>query len=376
MEGLLRRLPPLAPDYSGASGVFFTLGGIIMLNGADGCVGNVTGYDEPRFFDHSPFIYSTGLREMQAITGDEEVLKKKIDLVLGEKDIPFIVILGTPNSAVIASDHAGVASIVRRDRKVPVFPMNTTGMLTYEQGASAAFLELAKTFPKTSGQGGGVHILGASPLDYWGERQVDNMIQALEEEGVQVTGVWGMDGSLETIEAGAEADAILVVSFAGLAAARYMRRRWGIPFTSGVPVGREQTLRLVGLLCGETKEHNFGPVSNNGSGEKALIIGDQIWASSIREYLMLEGRFSQVATASLFSLDKEYKTEDDFQAGSEEELDSLIRNFRPNLVIGDPLFKTFCPEAAMDFVEVPHLAVSSRIYWDHDAVYTGLNLSF
>ena len=376
MEGLLQKLPPLAPDYSGVSGVFFSLGGVIILNGADGCIGNVTGYDEPRFFDHPPYIYSTGLREVQAITGDEETLRKKIDSVLGDREIPFVVILGTPNSAIIASDHVGVSKILRRDTEIPVFPMNTSGIVSYEHGASQAFLELAKAFSAPTEHIGGVHIVGAAPLDYWDGRQVDEMKNALENQGLEVTGVWGMDNSLTTIEKSPGAEVNLVVSFSGLQAARYMRQEWDIPYVVGVPAGKKQTQRLALELRGHADERMVDTEKANGNGRTALIIGDQVWTSSIREYLCVEKNFSLARSVSLFSLDREILTDDDYHADSEEELTEMIHSFRPDVIIGDPLFRSFVSDNRTSFIGVPHLAVSSRIHWDHDVVYAGERLSF
>lgn len=383
MKGLLKILPPLAPDYSGASSVLYTLGGAIIINGADGCIGNVTGYDEPRFFDHNTHIYSSGLREVNAITGDEETLKQKIDNSVGEQDINFITILGTPNSAVIASDHKGVANILRRGIRIPVFPINTTGFKTYENGASDSYLELAKHFIKMVPKVGGINIIGASTMDFWNNNQVEAMISSFENRGIRINGIWGTDNNLKSIENALAAKVNLVVSYSGLKTARYMEKKYGMPYIAGVPAGRQFTDCLVEMFHSpESYSNNYPDFkgSSNSEEKRALVIGDQIWSRSIRAYLGLEKGINDVYTASFFSLDRALKTEKDIRIESEKQLKKFIGELKPDIVIGDPLCRGFVKAEGLqkdiEFIDCPHPAVSSRIHWDHDVIYTGEKLSF
>jgi nitrogenase molybdenum-cofactor synthesis protein NifE len=385
MKGLLKILPPLAPDYSGASSVLYTLDGTIMINGADGCIGNVTGYDEPRFFDYNTHIYSSGLREVKAITGDEEILKKKIENSVGDKPVNFIAILGTPNSAVIASDHKGVAGIIHRDRKIPVFTINTTGIDTYEKGAANAYLELARNFVYEVPRLGGVNIIGASPMDYWDTRQLDSIIQSLENRGLKINGVWGSGNSLDSIKNTLAADSNLVISYSGLKAARSLQRKYGIPFVTGVPIGCSESDRIAFELktVSGISVHavsGFGKMREKAAerhfGERVVVIGDQIWARSLGNCLKEEHGVSEVYTASFFSLDNSIKTEKDIFIESEKELKRLISELVPDTVFGDPLCKGFLDSDVTRFIEIPHPAVSSRIHWEHEVIYAGDSPSF
>lgn len=144
----------------------------------------------------------------------------------------------------------------------------------------------------------------------------------------------------------------------------------------GVPAGKKQTQRLALELRGHAVERMVDPETANGNGRTALIIGDQVWTSSIREYLCVEKNFSLARSVSLFSLDREILTDDDYHADSEEELTEMIHSFRPDVIIGDPLFRSFVSDNRTSFICVPHLAVSSRIHWDHDVIYAGERLSF
>ena len=93
-----------------------------------------------------PIFIQAAYVSLKAITGDEEILEKKIRNSVGEQAVNFIAILGTPNSAVIASDHKGVASILQQGNTIPVFTINTTGIETYENGAFISIPGTCTTF--------------------------------------------------------------------------------------------------------------------------------------------------------------------------------------------------------------------------------------
>ena len=86
MRGLLKYLAPFAPDQSGACGVLYELGGILVICDAGGCTGNVCGFDEPRWFLEKSRIFSAGLRDMDAILGKDDLLAKKLGKILKTMD--------------------------------------------------------------------------------------------------------------------------------------------------------------------------------------------------------------------------------------------------------------------------------------------------
>ncbi len=391
MKGLLKIIPPLAPDYAGSSSVLYTLGGAIIINGADGCIGNVTGYDEPRFFDYKTHIYSSGLREYKAITGDEEILKDKINNSVGDKDINFITILGTPNSAVIASDHKGVANIIRRGKNVPVFTISTTGIETYEKGASNAYLELAKNFIREVPKTGGINIIGASPMDLWDHRQIEAIKESLEKRGLTINGIWGYDDKIESVKNTLASDVNLVVSWSGLKLARHLKNKYKMPFVTGVPIGTTESDRIARALkeavSGNSEEIESSPKTENAQntgpakyGKTILIIGDQIWTNSLRNCLAAEYGATKISTATFFSLDAKLKTENDYLIESERHIKQLIKDLNPDTVIGDPLCEGFISKTEKEdsprFIGVPHPAVSSRMHWNHDVIYAGEQPNF
>ncbi|SFI21564.1 Nitrogenase component 1 type Oxidoreductase [Tindallia magadiensis] len=374
MKTILTKLPPLAPDYSGASAAFYSLGGVIILNGADGCIGNVTGYDEPRFFEEPSHIFSSGLREIHAITGDEEVLLEKIRKAQIRENIQFIVILGTPTSAVIASDHESISKMVMAEKSIPVIPLNTTGIETYEKGSALAFETIAKNWASSEQPAqGAVNILGATPMDYWSLNQIMEIKEALESHGQRVNSIWGMDGQgLDSIKRSLNAQVNLVISISGLKAAKYLKQKYDMPYVVGVPVGKESTKALVDQL-----KNPSAPVERreekNSIPPAGLIIGEQVWANAFRDYLEKEKAMSSLQVCSLFQMEKAYCREGDKQIDSEEELEMMAETHSYPVVVGDPFFQSIFTSDKTNFYSAPHLAVSSRISWGHDVLYTGLS---
>ena len=86
MKKFLKYMSPFAPDQSGACGVFYELGGLIIICDAGGCAGNICGFDEPRWFDKKSAVFSAGLRDMDAIMGSDIFIRS---LFMGMTPILF-----------------------------------------------------------------------------------------------------------------------------------------------------------------------------------------------------------------------------------------------------------------------------------------------
>lgn len=371
MRGLIRKLPPFAPDYSGVNGVFGQLGGVSLIGGADGCIGNVTGYDDPRFFEGN-MIFSSGLRNIRAITGEEDVMKEKIDDLKISRDIPFILVMSTPTTAVIASDYKGLGKIISQEKEVPVISLSTTGMETYEVGIEKGLYELGKKFVKaTDGPREGVNIIGCTPLDYWGANQIENIRCAIEKHGNKINSFWSVKGGIKEIEKTLKGAVNLVVSTGAVKVAKYLEKEYGIPYIVDVPVGQVNSEILAGLLLNKNLTRTYVDKSEKRS-DKVLIIGEQVWANAFRKYMAYEKGFENIKVVSYFKMLEDYMSQGDIKMNTEKDLEEIVLDYQANIVIGDPFYKKFFKELdKVKFIEVPHLAVSSRLYWDHQINYVG-----
>ena len=375
IKGLLRKLPPFSPDYSGVNSVFGQLGGITIIGGADGCIGNVAGYDDPRFFEGNR-IFSSGLRNIRAITGDEEMVKKKIEDLKIEGDIPFVLVLATPTSAVIASDYKGLSKILCKEKNIPVISIGTNGMDTYEIGMEKALYQLALNFVKDyDGPRKGVNIIGCTPLNYWGIQQYGEIKKSLESRGVEINSVWSMEGGIENIEKTLEGSINLIVSEGAIKTAKYLEKKYNMPYVVGVPIGKKYGDFIAKQLIQKNEELKVLKDESEKNEKTFLIVGEQVWANSFRNYLKLEYGIKKVKVASFFRMNEDFTEDEDVYLERERNLSEIIEEYAPDFLVGDPFYGKFISDFdKTNFVEIPHLAVSSRLYWDHKILYVGDNV--
>lgn len=368
MDKLLRVLPPFAPDYSGSCSALFELGGMLVINDAAGCTGNYTGFDEPRWYGSSSAVFSTGLREMDAILGDDKKLINKVISAAKDLKPEFIALMGSPVPMVIGTDTVGIARELEAQMKIPVFGFNTCGIAYYDSGVSEAFVKIAEIFlgDKADTVKNSINILGATPLDMGITGMLQDIRTLLEANGYAVLSSWAMDTEIGLLKKAVNAEKNLVVSWSGLALARYMEKKYNIPYVAGIPVGKETSKRFIAELKEDKKPFFDGEDSSfDNTGGETLIIGEQIFSNSLREYLRKEMGIEKVQVASFFSMEGRFMEKGDFFIRNEEYFEKYMEEHRYENVIGDPLFRQLIPEkAASSYFELAHVAVSSRIHWN------------
>lgn len=376
MKQLFKKLPPFAPDYSGVCSALFELGGVSVIMDASGCTGNYTGYDEPRWYEGAGRVFCSGVREMDAVMGDEERLVNKVNEYLATHNAAFIAILGSPVPMVIGTDYISLAREMEQRFGIPAFAFDTSGMFHYDKGASQAFMEIAKRFLKPSVDKipNGINLIGTTPLDMGSPENLETLKLVLQERGYRVVSSWSMDTSLASVSASSSAALNLVVSNSGLEAARFMKKALGIPFLAGLPVGQKGTemlfQRMKSLMDGLQGGAAAYPERSNNF--KALVIGEQISANGLRECLKLDFDFQYVNVASFFNLDKEFIEPGDRSLECEADLTRLTEEKRYDLIIGDPLYKDLINlNTETAYLELPHIAVSSKIHWQEKNVIIG-----
>ncbi|HSV56735.1 MAG TPA: hypothetical protein VLH39_06470 [Magnetospirillaceae bacterium] len=96
MSTTLFTLPPLSPDYSGAVSVLHDMRALTVIHDASGCTGTYCGYDEPRWYDGSSPIFCSGLREFDAVLGNDEKLLAKLASAQAHVQAPFAAVIGSP----------------------------------------------------------------------------------------------------------------------------------------------------------------------------------------------------------------------------------------------------------------------------------------
>ncbi|MBU1053850.1 MAG: oxidoreductase [Proteobacteria bacterium] len=379
MKGLYKVLPPFAPDYSGVCSVLFELGGIVVIHDAGGCTGNFTGFDEPRWYGSTSAVFSSGLREIDTVIGDDEKVLKKLEDAVCSLERQFVAIVGTPTTMVIGTDYAALSHILTQRTGIPALMFDTTGMNYYDYGASLAFLEIARRFVKSGPTivEAGINIIGATPLDMGNGRQVKKLTSLLADSGFKVISCWSMGSNLDEIACSAQARLNIVVSRSGLEAARYMEREYGVPYFAGIPIGRKSTLKFISTIhsmLGLAFESDTQQVSNDPVAgiRNVLVIGEQVMCNAIRDCLRIDLKIAKVTVGSFFGMDQALMEKGDLHFECEDDLTDLTIENHFDVIVADPLYYDLSVSAKKSyFITFPHLAVSSRLHWDSSLDYIG-----
>lgn len=371
MSKLCISLPPFAPDYSGAASALFDMGGMIVVHDASGCTGNYTGYDEPRWYGSNSAVFCSGLRHMDAVLGNDDVLINKIVEAAKELNPKFIAILGSPVPMVIGTDFNGIANEIEYVTGIPSIGLPTRGLSYYGKGVSDALVQLMEKFVNNKEEmiSGTINLLGITPLDFYINSNAEDFKKLFEENEIPVLASFSMGMQIENMQISTAAQLNVAVSQSGVQFAEYMKRKYNIPYIAVTPIGNGgvalQTVRDA--LAGNTKIYT--PVTENA---EILIVGEQIINNSIREYLQKEYSSKAITVANLFDVSKEYMAKNDVVVKNETQLRKMINAGNYKTIIGDPMVKQLiCSENAenIHFHELPHVAISSKVHWEEYKVF-------
>ena len=343
MKGLRKYLTPFAPDQSGAVSVLYELGGILVICDAGGCVGNVCGFDEPRWFSRKSAIFSAGLRDMDAILGRDDRLVAKLTSAVEKLDVAFAAIIGTPVPAVIGTDYKALGRMTEKKTGLPVLTIDTNGMDLYDKGQEKAWLALFKKFAVDAMpvEKGKVGIIGATPQDLSDLSAGDKLRQVFAEDGKQAV-CYGMGDGLEAVKQAASVEYNLVVSPSALETAKYLQKQFGTPYRVGYP--------LVETMLPEL----------DYTGKRVLIVHQQVLANALREELRARGA-SEVKVCSWFDMKSELREEGDVYLKEEDDFTELAAGSQWDVIIADNCMAAMTPKFAGQFIWIRHFAVSGKL---------------
>ena len=364
MEQLWITLPAFAPDYSGVCSAMFDLKGLTVVHDASGCTGNYTGYDEPRWYGSESKIFCSGLREIDAVLGNDEKLIHNI-LKTGELVHPTIyTVVGSPVPMVIGTDTKGIAHELEATTGVPAFGFDTNGLGLYHTGVSDAMCRLINRFTEKSDTKveRGINILGTTPLDFSANENAQDLRNRLEDWGFNVLGQMMMGASIEQIRNLDQAVVNLVVTSSGLEAAKLLEKKFSIPYVVGMPLANDTGVKE--LLEQTIQDNKSRKLLNEAGTGDVLIICEQVLGNSLRNLLLKRYRKIRVTVGTFFDLNEEIAAQGDINITSEEKLIKVLESGQYSTLVGDPLFEELLEDiGGMQFVGIPHVAVSSKLYW-------------
>ncbi len=336
MDNLSFMLPACTPDLGGAVSMLAELGGMVIVHDAAGCMENYIVYDEPRWFGMDSMIYSSSLVELDAVLGNDEPLISGAVKAAQSLNPAFIAIVGSPVPAVTGMDLSGIAAEIEFRSGIPGFALSCSGFKPYQQGAGAALKELVQRFAQPADpEPGSMNLLGATPLDFTPE-QLAWTRNLLTDAGWNVRGTFCMGTSLEDIKGMARAQHNLVISEAGLPAAKWLKRKFGTPFTCCVPFTTEMA------ACSAQTDFRL---SDPDATPHILIAGEPIFAQSLA-FALKQAHGAAALTVS--------------DTLSEAELTRHLSKHW-DLVVADPLCQALCSPGTA-FFAWPHPALSSHLY--------------
>ena len=367
------QLPPFAPDYSGVCSVFFELGGMIIIHDAAGCTGNYTGFDEPRWYGSNSEVFCSGLRQIDAILGnDEKFIQRALDAAAVQKP-NFICMTGSPAPMIIGTDFDGIAAELEARSGLPCFGFPTTGLELYDTGAASALVALMKRFTAPADKiPGTVNLLGLTPQDYNVGENIVDIRRAFEDRGWHVIAAGAMNTTLDEIARAGAAQVNVAVSQCGLAAAEYLRYAYGTPYVAGAPVGRRSTESLLEDVSAAAQDgQNRLRIGCAGDGHHVLILGERVTANALRLCLAEDLGVSNVVVGGIFTPCEALSAPGDRIVRTEEEIAALL-NEDFDVIIADPIFKRLLkPGCRARFADFPSPSVSGKLCWDACVPFIG-----
>ena len=406
-------------DVSGVCSALYELGGMTVIHDPSGCNSTYSTHDEPRWFDTDSLMFVSGLDEMTAVLGDDNVLIDDVTHAVRDLKPRFVTLCSGSIPHIIAFDCKGVAHLLEKRTGVPMLPVTTTGNRSYVAGVGAALTEWVKRFAdslespyRVSSSGGpdcsantlegaagpesfSVNLLGVTPLDFSINGNVDAMRKVFEDAGIPVNCCATMGESFDSLRHIFRASVNVVVSSCGRRLARYMEQTAGIPYVEGTPIGAYGAARLPklakkayekkrasleedshGALDGTSGSLRMLLAKKKGDSEgiclwkgnpaherwdvpdgQILIIGEEVFAQS------LAAAINQLTPDCRHGL-RAFAVWPDVDHGFPEDvLAELIRKSR--YIIGDPLYRTIPHDSKQNtFVDFPHEAYSGRIFRD------------
>ena len=376
MKNLSIWLPPFSPDYSGAASVMFDFNALTAMHDAAGCTGNYTGYDEPRWYNSERNIFCSGLREIDAVLGNDKVLTDKMIAAAKSLKPELLALIGTPVPMLIGTDLKGLAKELEAESGLPAIGIETTGTVYYDKGIFWAWKELIDKFADFDGEKNGgssaskkrVNIIGANPIDFVRSENIEGLKRLLTQSGFTVNFCAMEKLTVQNVKMLGRAQANIAVSQAGFLIADYLYKKGGMPYIAGYPVGERECGPFVQKLedVSSRKENCvWGAESGRTESEQAsvLCLGEQIFCNSLRCALKRQYGIGGICVGTIFGLHKEAAQTDDTALRDESEIKAHINKAEFKAVIGDPFFKNLLKKSEQKaFIEVPHFGVSSKFH--------------
>ena len=385
MRETYKIVPVYSGDVSGACSALYELEGMVVMHDPSGCNSTYNTFDENRWYEKESLIFLSGLTDTDAIMGNDKKLIDDILEAAKELKPKFVAITNSPIPYLNGTDFDGICRKIENELGIPAFYIPSNGMHDYTIGAGKALMIAAKKLMKDKAQpaadaqnkGGEaeadiieieeikVNLVGITPLDYSRENAVSDIKEWLRTSGFTFNSSLSLDTSYDEFVNAPDADVNLVLSSVGMECAIYMNEKYGIPYVVGSPIGDMAKFIAEDIRESHENKKNINSYKRvaYGSGEGLVkLIGEPVFMGSMAASIhILTGRAAQVIVPT------EYKTDllskGDIAVTGEEEIEKSLNADKDRTleIIGDGMYTRVAPEGVR-FINVPHLALSGRMY--------------
>lgn len=376
--GIQHIVPPITSDYSGACSTLYGENILKILISPNGCKTPVA-YDEIRNIDYS-LQYCTSLNELEIVTGEIKGLKESIEEIINQNQkIEFIAIISTVVPQIIGMDLESIVENIEETLDIPCIFINTNSFENYYSGISLTLNSLAKKFMVENKKiKNSVNIIGYSPLTFGKIEKLEELFSLIKSLDLNILTVFSDNLSLEKIKNSTSAELNLVLSYEGLALAKYMEKKFSIPYIIINVVskyGIENTENILKKYFYKIDD-SFEKLEKKDklNDRKVMIIASPFMAINIADSLRKDFTFDNILALSLIKESRKFKKIEYLKflnvVNTEEDLKEKIKEYKPHILISDPVYKNLINEE-VTFIPLLHYGYSTRLYLELDYEYCG-----
>ncbi|WP_339059087.1 oxidoreductase [Fusobacterium animalis] len=371
-------IPPITSDYSGACSVLYGENILKILISPNGCKTPVA-YDEIRNIDYS-LQYCTSLNELEIVTGEIKGLKESIKEIINQNQkIEFIAIISTVVPQIIGMDLESIVENIEETLDIPCVFINTNSFENYYSGISLTLKSLANKFMLENKKIKSiVNIIGYSPLTFGKIEKLEELFSLIKSLDLNILTVFSDNLSLEKIKNSTSAELNLVLSYEGLALAKYMEKEFSIPYVIINVVskyGIENTENILKRFFYKI-DNSFEKLEKRDKldDRKVMIIASPFMAINIADSLRKDFSFDNILALSLIKENRKFKKIEYLKflniVNTEEDLKEKIKEYKPDILISDPVYKNLINDG-VTFIPLLHYGYSTRLYLELDYEYCG-----
>lgn len=371
-------VPPITSDYSGACSVLYGENILKILISPNGCKTPVA-YDEIRNIDYS-LQYCTSLNELEIVIGEIKGLKESIKEIINQNQkIEFIAIISTVVPQIIGMDLESIVENIEETLDIPCVFINTNSFENYYSGISLTLKSLANKFMLENKKiKSTVNIIGYSPLTFGKIEKLEELFSLIKSLDLNILTVFSDNLSLEKIKNSTSAELNLVLSYEGLALAKYMEKEFSIPYVIINVVskyGIENTENILKRFFYKI-DNSFEKLEKRDKldDRKVMIIASPFMAINIAASLRKDFSLTNILALSLIKESRKFKKIEYLKflniVNTEEDLKEKIKEYKPDILISDPVYKNLVNEK-VTFIPLLHYGYSTRLYLELDYEYCG-----